>query len=103
MKVTLKKDDFLYNSKNKQQFINMLSQFLKKSNCTTYHADGDADVLIVKKAVESSWKRITVLVGDGTDLLVLLCYYTNPDGYDLYFKPEPKANSPTKRLEYEEM
>ena len=54
MKVTLKKDDFLYNSKNKQQFINMLSQFLKKSNCTTYHADGDADVLIVKKAVESS-------------------------------------------------
>lgn len=93
MKVTLKKDDFLSNSKNKQRFINMLSQFLKKSNCTTYHADGDADVLIVKTAVESARERTTVLVGDDTDLLVLLCFYTHPDGYDLFFKPEPKANS----------
>ena len=67
----------------------MLSRFLQEDNCPTYHAEGDADVLIVKTAKE----RNTVLVGADTDLLVLLCFYTRSDIFDLYFKPEPKANS----------
>ena len=32
MEVSLKKDNFLANSKNKQRFINMLSQFLQENN-----------------------------------------------------------------------
>ena len=91
MKVTLKKDNFLANPKNKQRFINMLSRFLQEDNCPTYHAEGDADVLIVKTAVESARERNTVLVGDDTDSLVLLCFYTRSDSF--CFKPEPKANS----------
>ncbi|XP_073240418.1 uncharacterized protein [Porites lutea] len=93
MKVTPKKDNFLANPKNKQRFINMLSRFLQEDNCPTYHAEGDADVLIVKTAVESARVRNTVLVGGDTDLLVLLCFYTRSDSFDLYFKAEPKANS----------
>ena len=54
---------------------------------------GDAYVLIVKTAVESARERNTVLVGDDTDLLVLLCFYTRSDSFDRYFKPERKANS----------
>ena len=84
MKVTLKKDNFLDNPKN---------CFLQDDNCPTYHAEGDADVLIVKTAVESARERNTVLLGDDTDLLVLLCFYARSDSFDLYFKPEPKANS----------
>ena len=77
-----------------KQFINMLSRFLHwEDNCPTYHAEGDADVLIVKTAVESAKERNTVLVGADTDLLVLLCFYTRSDIFDLYFKPEPKASS----------
>ena len=93
MKVTLKKDNFLTNPKNKQLFINMLSRFLQEDNCPTCHAEGDADVLIVKTAAESARERNTVLVGDNTDLLVLLCFYTRSDSFGLYFKPEPTANS----------
>ena len=93
MKVTLQKNNFLANPKNKQRFINMLSRCLQEDNCPTYHAEGDADVLIVKTAVESARVRNTVLLGDGTDLLVLLCFYTRSNSFDLYFKPEPKANS----------
>ena len=93
MKVTLKKDNFLANPKNKQRFINMLSRFLQDDNCSSYHAEGDADVLFVKTAVESARESNTVLVGDDTDLLVLLCFCTRSDSFDLYFKPEPKANS----------
>ena len=32
----------------------------------------------------------TVLVGDDTDLLVLLCYHANLDSCDIFFRPEPK-------------
>ena len=71
----------------------MLSRFLQEDNCPTYHAEGDVDVQTVKTAVESARKRNTVLVGDDTDLLVLLCFYTRSDSFDLFFKPEPKANS----------
>lgn len=76
MKVTLKKDNFLANPNNKKRFINMLSRFLQEDNCATYHAEGNADVLIVKTAVESARERNTVFVGNDTDLLALLCFYT---------------------------
>ena len=36
--VTLKKDNFLSNSKNKQWFINLVSRFLQENNRPTYHA-----------------------------------------------------------------
>ncbi len=40
------------------------------SKCEVHHASGDADLLIVQKAVESTRRVNTVLVGDDTDLLV---------------------------------
>ena len=91
-KVTMKKDNFLTNYKNKQRFINILSRFVLENNCPTYHAEDDTDVLIVKTAVESARERNTVLVGDDTNLL-LLCYYTRSDSFDLCLKPEPEVNS----------
>ena len=65
MKVTLKKDNFLANPKNKQRVINTLSHFLQENNCPTYHAEGDVDVLIVKTDVESARDRniiITIII-----------------------------------------
>ena len=47
MTTTMKRDQFLANRKNKQQFIFMLSTELEKSYCKTYHAPGDANLLIV--------------------------------------------------------
>ena len=52
----------------------MLRRFLRNinhENCQIYQAKGDADVLIVTSAVETARQRITVLVGDHTDLLVI--------------------------------
>ena len=98
MSVTLKKDNFLSNPKNKQRFLSMLSKALQNVGCITHHANGDANLLIVKTAVESARTSTTVLVGDDTDLLVLLCYHASVDGYDLYFRPEPKANARGARV-----
>ena len=92
-KVTLKKDNFPANPKNKQTVHQHAESLLQEDNSPTYHAEGDADVLIVKTAVESAKERSSVLLGAYTDLLVLLCFYTRSDSFDLYFTPELKANS----------
>jgi hypothetical protein len=85
MPVTMKKDEFLPNTTKKQTCINMLSAYLQKTNCLTYHAPGDADLLIVQKAVDSATKRFIVLIGDDTDLLILLICHTNLESHDLFF------------------
>ena len=54
MSVTMKKDNFLSNPKNKQSFLLMLSKALQNVGCVTHHANGDADLLIVQTAVESA-------------------------------------------------
>ncbi len=71
MPVTQKKDTFLLNPKDKQRFLCMLSRALQNTGCVTHHADGVADLLIFKTAIESCQTKPTVLVGDDTDLLVL--------------------------------
>ena len=87
MPVTLSKP------KNKQQFLLMLSQALKTMGCIMHHVDGDADLLVVRAAVESGQAKTTVLVRDDTNLLVLLCYHARQDGGNLFFRPGPKANA----------
>ena len=48
MTVNQKKDVFLFNTKNKERFLAMLSESLCQHQCETHHVDGDADLLIVK-------------------------------------------------------
>ena len=87
-----KKDAFLSNKKNKQSFITLLSRTLEQNGCQTSHARGDADLLIVQTAIQSASASDTVLVGDDTDLLILLCFHTPIESsHDIYFKLETKA------------
>ena len=57
------------------------------------NAHGDADVDIVKTAVETSLQHTTTLIGEYTDLLVLLLYYAQGEVMNLYFRSDkPKAD-----------
>ena len=96
-KLNMKKGIFLLNSTNKQQFINMLSHFLERY-CKVYHASGDADVMIVQNAVELARVADTVLVGNDTDLLVLLCYHDCLESHNIFCKPEPKKATMKPRV-----
>ena len=87
MHLTMKKDQFLANTTNKQRFITLLSNYLQEVNCQTYHATGDADLLIVQKSVDAI-TTTTVLIGDDTDLIILLIYHTNLESHDIFFRPE---------------
>ena len=81
---------FPFQQVHEQRFIILLALYLKRHGIDVLHAGADADVLVVQTAVASAEGHNTVLVGDGTDLLVLLCSRQVDTKYDIYFRPEPK-------------
>ena len=85
---TGKKDDFLSRGSNKQSLIRLLSDELRKRGCTVINAPGDTDVEIVKAAVSTSLLHTTTLIGEDTDLLILLLYYVQPACKSLYFRSD---------------
>lgn len=98
MILKLKKDEFLSNPSNKQQFIYLLGEALRRSGYVVIHTPGDADVSIVQTAIHTSRLETTVLVGDDTDLLILLCYHAESTLNDIFFMPEPRQRSKTRRI-----
>ena len=89
MSLSVTKDVFLTDTTNKQRFIALLGDELSKNNCIVYYAKLDADFLIVQKAVETAEYSNTVVLGDDTDLLVLLIYHTKLNHKEIFFIPEP--------------
>ena len=98
MVLNLKKDVFLSNTANKQLLIKLLGEKLQLSGCNIIHAPGDADLMIVQMAVQSAKSITTVLVGDDTDLLVLLCHHADTNAFDLLFIPQPKQRSKRRTI-----
>ena len=58
-------------------------------------AKQDADVLVVQTTIASAQTKHTILVGDDTDLLVLL-HHDDIDANDIFLSPE---NTPTPKAE----
>ncbi len=88
-----KKEEFLANITNKQKFIYRLANCLKTAGHECIHADSDADFVIVQTAMNKAILKTTYLIGDDTDLLVLLCYhYAVQSQFDIVFMPEPKSS-----------
>ena len=77
------KESFLANQKNKQRFISFLSETMKKHGVLTKHAEGDADVLIVQEAVNMAVSKVTYVIAEDTDILVLLCHHMKPNSQAL--------------------
>ena len=97
----MSKDVFLSNVANKQNFIDMLSYSLPAAclaGCLTEHAEEDADLLIAQTAMQSAATKNTVLVADDTDLVILLCYYADPDGFDLFMQCSTRGTTKKNRI-----
>ena len=90
MNLTVTKEVFLSDSKNKQQFIDFLGTKLTNQGCQVFYDKADADLLIVQKAIESASSMDTVLIGDDTDLLVLLLHHLPQHGKDIFFASDCK-------------
>ena len=76
------------NSDNKLDFIFMLSRCLEENERNRINAKGDADVFIVKTAVKYAENIEVALIGEDTDLLVLLCYHANFENNRIFSKSE---------------
>ena len=81
------REKFLANPSNKQRFINLLSETLMKLGFQIHHAKDDADCLIVKTTLDVTASSTTVLIGEDTDLLVLLLCHVTDNLYGVYFMP----------------
>lgn len=57
----------------------MLSRKINSEGIETSHAVTNAELLIVFTAVRYSQSKSTILVGDDTELLVVLCNQTSYD------------------------
>jgi hypothetical protein len=90
----LPQGDFLANSKNKTRFIELLADHLKTAGITVFQASSDADLLIVSCGICCAQRGSTsVVVGEDTDLLVLL---TGLSDRNIYMMIPNKGNRPTK-------
>ena len=98
MKLTMSTKVFLSNVVNKQNFIDMLSHYQQIVGCPTEHAEEDDDLLIAQTAVQTAARTNTVLVADDTDLVILLCYYADPDCFDLFMQCSTRGTTKKKRI-----
>lgn len=103
MKMTTRKEDFLSNTSNKVRFLRFLSTQLKSKGFTVKQASGDADYLIVSSALECATKKETVLIGEDTDLLVLLIHLCSTNHKTVFFSSEPKKGAALKTWNIQEV
>ena len=69
--------------------IQLIGDTLQKSGCLVFYENGDADLKIAKTAVEESLTKNVTLIGEDTDLLVLLLYYcVEKSDFNLYFRTD---------------
>ena len=94
-----KKEDFLSLDKNKADTIALISTALtKRAPC--HSATRDADVDIVKATVERTRHCTTTLVGEDTDLLILLLHYSRTDNEIIYFRSDASKQSKEHRVNH---
>ena len=97
MKLTTKKEDFLSCTPNKARFLKTLGNILLKNGIQVFHATADADLLITETAVKLCKSDVTVVVGEDTDLLILLVHHVPLRcSKDLYLYSEPKKGAAGK-------
>ena len=82
MLLSEKKEEFLSNTTNKQRFTHLVGRCLEENGIPVQHAQG---MLIVQVALRSAMEYATVLVGEDTDLLILLLFHVNSDMKDVFF------------------
>ncbi|MPC60671.1 hypothetical protein E2C01_054727 [Portunus trituberculatus] len=78
MQLAMKKKAFLVNPRNKQKFIYFIGSELEKAGVNLHHSAGDADYYIVSTACIITKRTSVAVVGEDTDMLVLLLHHLSP-------------------------
>ena len=70
-------EGYISYQQSQQRFITMLSDRLKECEISSIVCEGYADVTIALTAVAYAENHPTTVIGEDTDLLVLLCYHAS--------------------------
>lgn len=91
------KDEFLCNSENKAQLIDMLTQKLRDNKMVVHQAEADADTLIAEIAIglSSSRPSVTVVATD-TDILTILIARGNEHSSKVFMLKPGSGKSASK-------
>jgi len=73
----MKKEEFLSSESNKSRCLKALGCYLQEKGLKNTQAKSNADLLNVLTAVEFSRHSMTIVIGDDTDLLVLLLHHAS--------------------------
>ena len=96
MSATMPKERFLSNDSNKERLISMLRPKLEEEGYRVKQAHEDADTLIVSTAVDmAKHNEVVAIVGEDTDLLVLLTALAPPSSNIFLLKPGKGATGNT--------
>ena len=95
MPITIRQERFLTNGKNKARFIEGLTRHLEHAEIEVKHAVADADVLIVRTAIDLLTNNNVVVVGTDVDLLILLIQLSKEDN-QLYLYKHGAGKCPDK-------
>ena len=82
------KTEFFANKRNKQSFINLMSEAMKSNGIEVDHVTGDADQLIAERAIDAAVTETTQVIGEDTDIFQLLISQLIPDSKGLYMITE---------------
>ena len=84
--LVVSKDVFLINDSNKKNLISMLAKGLEDDGCKIKKAEGDADLLMCLETIKAAESNTTVLIGDDTDLLILLLFHSKQTSNDIHLQ-----------------
>ncbi|CAG9769699.1 unnamed protein product [Ceutorhynchus assimilis] len=93
--LTISKDKFLSNEGNKKRMISMLIKKFSEENISVEQAAEDADITIVRRAMENAThSECVVVVGEDIDLLVIITALA-PNSDSLFLMKPGKGNNAT--------
>ena len=91
------KEVFLANKANKERSIHILGDTLSGPGYGIIYCEGDADVDIAKTAIGMSEQSDVTVIGEDTDLLILLLHYYNASLNKIYFRSDRSSKSNNER------
>ena len=81
----MKKEECLLNLKNQQCFLEMLAAEMNTAGMCAMQPSRHADTLIATNAVDIANSKPAVIIGEDTDLLILLIRLVNKKRYRMIF------------------
>ena len=89
MKAQQNQNRFLSNNRNKTEFIKMLASHLQSRNHAVEVSEGDADIIIVKKAITLARNsQCVTVIAEDTDIYVLLIHHWAAGMAPIYMQRE---------------